>query len=156
MRPLRDSPILSLTLPDSVRARTRETTTRGGISRGLTSTVLRRRRKLLKTMLFDINVLQEHAPDVGSCKKIKRIVFIWGAADRSGRGKRCSSCCCYCCCWGKHFSISQVQLFGVGKVKTLSQRGCEKAKTLSQKGWERAKTLSQKGCEKAKKILNLM
>ncbi len=39
------------------------------------------------------------------------LLFICGAADRSGRGKRCSCCCC---CWGgDHFSVSHVQFFGV-------------------------------------------
>ncbi len=39
----------------------------------------------------------------------KFFLFICGAVDRSGRGKRCSSCSC----WGGLFLISHVQFFGV-------------------------------------------
>ncbi len=56
-------------------------------------------------------------------------LFICGAADRSGRGKRCSSCCC---CWGGTIFQSPMYSFlGCEKAKTLSKKGCEKAKTLS-------------------------
>ena len=56
-------------------------------------------------------------------------VFICGAADRSGRGKRCSSSSCYCCCWGGgHFSVSHVQFFVVWKVKNFVPKGVRNGK----------------------------
>ncbi len=81
---------------------------------------------------------------------IRDYLFICGAADRSGRGKRCC-----CCCWGGRGTIFQTPMYsflGCDKAKTLSKKGCDKAKTLSQKGCDKAKTLSQKGCDKAKTL----
>ncbi len=59
-------------------------------------------------------------------------LFICGAADRSGKGKRCS-----CCYWGGTFFQSPMYCF----------LGCDKAKTLSKKRCDKAKTLSKKGCD---------
>ncbi len=80
-------------------------------------------------------------------------LFICGAADRSGRGKRCSSCCCYCCLGGDHFSVSHVQFFGVWKGKTLSQKGCEKAKHCLKRGVTMQKNVS-KGVWKSKNFVS--
>ncbi len=68
-------------------------------------------------------------------------IFICGAADRSGRGKRCSSCCC--CGRGPFFQFHMYTFLGREKAKSLSreQKGCEKAKTLFQEGCEKAKSV---------------
>ena len=65
-------------------------------------------------------------------------VFICGAADRSGRGKRC--CCSSSCCFGDHFSFSHIQFLGCVKEYPCLKRGvkgenlvlnwCKKAKTV--------------------------
>ncbi len=50
------------------------------------------------------------------------IIFICGAADRSGRGKRYSSCCC---CWGSLFIFTCSVFFWGGEKKCL-KRGVKK------------------------------
>ncbi len=55
-------------------------------------------------------------------KRKKKAIFICGAADRSGRGKRCSSCCCYCCCWGgPFFSFPCTVFWGVKRQNFVSK-----------------------------------
>ncbi len=55
-------------------------------------------------------------------------VFICGEADRSGRGRCCSSCwICCCCCWGiwgDCFQISHEHSKRVHPEKTFPQNGC--------------------------------
>ncbi len=57
------------------------------------------------------------------------LIFICGAADRSGRGKRCS----FCCCGGDHFLVSHVQFFGVWKGKTFVSKGVWNGKNFVSK-----------------------
>ncbi len=82
-------------------------------------------------------------------------LFICGAANWSGRGKRCSSSSC-CCCWGTIFQSPMYSFLGCEKAKTLSKKRCDKAKTLSKKGCYKAETLSQNGCEKAKTLSKIL
>ncbi len=56
-------------------------------------------------------------------------IFICGAADRSGRGKRSSSSSS-CCRGDTIFQFSMYSSLGSEKAKTLFQKGREKAKTV--------------------------
>ncbi len=75
--------------------------------------------------------------------------FICGAADRSGRGKPCSSCCC----WGREqfFIFSCTVFFGV-KRKNFVSKGVWKGKNFVSKGVWKDKNFFPKGCEKAKTL----
>ncbi len=75
---------------------------------------------------------EKRSPSSDQPTDLKISLFICGTADRSGRGKRCSSSCC-CCCWGGTIFQSPMYSF----------LGCENAKTLSQKGVK-----MQKLCQK--------
>ncbi len=48
-----------------------------------------------------------------------RCLFFCGAADSSGRGKRCSCCCC-CCCWGTIFKCPMYSFLRCEKQKRFS------------------------------------
>ncbi len=64
----------------------------------------------------------------GGAGRILPGIFICGAADRSGRGKRSSSSSCW---GGTIFQSPMYSFLGCDKAKTLSKKGCDKAKTLS-------------------------
>ena len=83
----------------------------------------------LELVKLDTNVESKN------CKQAPCMNFF--AADRSRRGKRCSSSCC--CFGGGIFQSPMYSFLGWEKAKTLSQKGCEKAKTLSQKGCKKVK-----------------
>ncbi len=89
--------------------------------------------------------------------------FICGEADRSGRGRCCSSCWICCCCWGiwgDCFQISHVQTKWVHPEKPFPKNGCIQRKLFLKMGASRenfssqwvypAKTFLKNGCIQSK------
>ncbi len=82
---------------------------------------------------------------------MKQGLFICGAADRSGRGKRCSSSCC---CWGGPiFSLPCTVFWGV-KRKNYVSIGVWKGKNLISKGVWKGNSFVSKGVWKGKNFVS--
>ncbi len=75
------------------------------------------------------------------------MVFICGAADRSGRGKRCSSCWCW---GGIVFVLTMYSFLGCEKEKPCLKRGVKRQNLCLKRGVKKQKLCLKKGFEKAK------
>ncbi len=85
-------------------------------------------------------------PKKTNAKRNICIISICGAADRSGRGKRCSSCWC----WGDCFVLTMFSFLGCEKEKLCPKRGVKRQKLYFKRGVKKQKLCLKKGCEKAK------
>ncbi len=78
-------------------------------------------------------------------------IYIWGAADRSGRGKRCSS---FSGCWGGgifHFPI--YSFLGRKYKKLCLKRGVKRQKLCLKRGVKRQKLCLKRGVTRQKLCL---